>query len=60
MSRNAVDRAEAERRIDAQPPQAEKVARADLVIDNAGPLDATRAQVLAAWEQLTGERATSA
>jgi dephospho-CoA kinase len=58
MSRNHVDRTEAERRIDAQPPQSEKLARADVVIDNAGPLDATRAQVLAAWESLTGRDIT--
>ena len=60
MSRNHVDHAEAERRIDAQPPQAEKVARADLVIDNGGSLDTTRAQVSAAWQQLTGERSAPA
>lgn len=54
MGRNTVDRTEAERRIDAQPPQEEKVARANVVIDNSGSLDDTRAQVLAAWERLTG------
>lgn len=53
MARNGIDRAEAERRIDAQPPQEEKVARADLVIENDGSLEETRAQVLAAWERLT-------
>lgn len=53
MRRNTVDRAEAERRIDAQPPQEEKIARANVVIDNSGPLDATRQQVLNAWERLT-------
>jgi len=41
---------EALRRIRAQPPQAEKIARADVVIDTGGSLDATRAQVSAAWE----------
>jgi dephospho-CoA kinase len=40
---------EAETRVDAQPPEAEKVARADVVIDNGGDLAAMRAQVLAAW-----------
>lgn len=62
MARNKVDRTEAERRIDAQPPQEEKVARADLVIDNGGSLDDTRRQVLAAWQRLTAgdaERAPS-
>lgn len=53
MARNKVDRAEAERRIDAQPPQEEKVARADLVFDNSGSLDNLHRQVLAAWERLT-------
>jgi dephospho-CoA kinase len=41
--------AEAETRVDAQPPEAEKVARADVVIANGGDLDSMRAQVLAAW-----------
>lgn len=54
INRNGVDRAEAERRIDAQPPQSEKVARADFVIENDGDLSDTRRQVLAAWERLTG------
>jgi dephospho-CoA kinase len=52
--RNKVDRKEAERRIDAQPPQSEKVAKADLVIDNSGELSDTRRQVLEAWSRLTG------
>ncbi|MEI2617637.1 MAG: dephospho-CoA kinase [Thermomicrobiales bacterium] len=52
IARNKVDRVEAERRIDAQPPQEEKVARADLVIDNGGTLEDTRLQVLAAWQRL--------
>lgn len=50
MARNGFDEAEARRRIAAQPPQAEKVARADVVIDNSGTPDATNAQVDAAWE----------
>lgn len=45
-------REEALRRIHAQPPQAEKVARADVVIDTSGSLDATRAQVIVAWEAI--------
>jgi len=61
MTRNKVDRAEAERRIDAQPPQEEKVARADLVIDNGGSLEDTRRQVHAAWQRLTtGDTRTAA
>ena len=53
MARNGIVHAEAERRIDAQPPQAEKIARADVVIDNSDTLERTRAQVLAQWQRLT-------
>ena len=52
MARNGFSEAEARRRIDAQPPAAEKVARADVVIDNSGTREATRAQVAAAWAAL--------
>jgi dephospho-CoA kinase len=52
MARNGFDEAEARRRIDAQPPVAEKAARADVVIDNGGTREATRAQVAAAWAAL--------
>lgn len=52
MARNGFDEAEARRRIAAQPPQAEKVARADVVIDNSGTPDATNALVDAAWQAL--------
>lgn len=44
--------AEARQRIAAQPPQAHKVAQADLVIDNSGTLEETRAQVETAWMRL--------
>lgn len=47
-----LDRAEALRRIHAQPPQAEKLARADVVINTGGTKEATRAQVIAAWEKI--------
>ncbi len=40
---------EAALRIDAQPPQEEKVRRADVVIDNGGSLASTRRQVKAGW-----------
>jgi len=43
---------EARQRIAAQPPQADKVAQADLVIDNSGTLEQTRAQVEAAWQHI--------
>lgn len=44
--------AEANQRIAAQPPQAYKIAHADVVIDNSGTLEATRAQVDAAWRRI--------
>jgi dephospho-CoA kinase len=50
MARNGFDEAEARRRIAAQPPQADKVARADVVIDNSGKLEETHARVDAAWQ----------
>jgi dephospho-CoA kinase len=46
-----LSRAEAERRVQAQPPQEEKVARADVVVDTSRALSRTRAQVRAAWER---------
>jgi dephospho-CoA kinase len=39
-------------RIAAQPDLAPKLALADVVIENSGPLESTRAQVLAAWAEL--------
>lgn len=53
MKSRRLSRAEALRRIHAQPPQAEKLARADVVINTNGALDATRAQVIAAWKAIT-------
>ncbi len=44
--------AEAELRVDAQPPAAEKLKHADLVIDNSGTLEQTRRTVKAAWAHL--------
>jgi dephospho-CoA kinase len=43
---------EARARIAAQPPQADKVAQADVVIDNSGSLEDTRRQVETAWQAL--------
>ncbi len=43
---------EAALRVDAQPPQEEKAAVADLVIANDGDLDALREKVQAAWSEL--------
>jgi dephospho-CoA kinase len=44
--------AEAETRVDAQAPEAEKVARADVVIENSGDLAAMDEQVRAAWQAI--------
>jgi len=55
MGGRGLSRAKAERRVQAQPPQEEKIARADVVIDTSCALSRTRAQVWAAWKRLTGE-----
>ncbi len=47
---------EAERRIDAQAPQEEKAARADLVIENSATLDDLHGQVQAGWIRFVGEQ----
>jgi dephospho-CoA kinase len=52
MQTRGLSEAEAALRIDAQPPQAEKIAQADVVIENAGSLDEVRAQVAWAWQTL--------
>ena len=44
--------AEARLRIEAQPPQSEKIALADVVIDNGGDLAHTRAQVLKYYNEI--------
>lgn len=49
MARNGLTREEADRRIASQPPIDEKIARADVVIDNDGTLDEMQHRVLAAW-----------
>jgi dephospho-CoA kinase len=51
-TRDRLDPAAAIERIGAQWPQAEKVARADYVIDNSGPLAETRRQVIALYQRL--------
>ncbi len=50
--RRGLSAAEAELRMHAQPPQADKVAQADVVIDNSGALAQTRAQVQKEWERI--------
>jgi dephospho-CoA kinase len=41
-------------RIRAQPPQEDKARRANVVIDNSGPLDSTQRQVDDAWDRTAG------
>jgi dephospho-CoA kinase len=50
--RDRLTPAQMQARIDAQWPQAEKIARADFVIDNSGSLAATRRQVAALYQHL--------
>jgi dephospho-CoA kinase len=57
MSRSGMSEPEARRRIAAQWPLAEKVQRADFVIETDGTLEATRLQARAVWEALS-RRAT--
>ncbi|MGQ9583911.1 MAG: dephospho-CoA kinase [Anaerolineae bacterium] len=52
METRGMSRQEAEQRVAAQPPQEEKEARADWVIDNSGSLEATRQQLERAWSAL--------
>jgi dephospho-CoA kinase len=53
IANRGMSEAEAWQRINAQPPQAEKIAQADVVIDNSGSLDATYAQIEAAWAMIS-------
>jgi dephospho-CoA kinase len=52
MTRPGMSAAEADRRLAAQAPEAEKIARAAVVIDNGGTMDATRVQIDRAWAAL--------
>lgn len=52
MHTRGMTEADARQRLAAQPPQAEKIKYADVVIDNSGTLEQTRAQVYAAWEAI--------
>jgi dephospho-CoA kinase len=57
MGRNGFTREEAERRVASQMPIGEKVGRADMVINNEGPLEETALAVDRAWEKLSRRRA---
>lgn len=52
MARDNLSREEAERRLAAQRPVAEKAAEADWVIDNTGTIEDTHRQVQALWAEL--------
>ncbi|NOK63224.1 MAG: dephospho-CoA kinase [Chloroflexi bacterium AL-W] len=54
MQDRGMSEEESRTRMAAQPPQSEKVAQADVVIDNSGTLGATQQQVYAAWEAIKG------
>ncbi|PZR97862.1 MAG: dephospho-CoA kinase [Candidatus Chloroheliales bacterium] len=59
MARNNLSAEQAQIRLAAQPPVSEKLARADVVIDNSGSLEQTRVQVDAAWAKVVGQEALS-
>lgn len=54
IARNGFSRAEAERRVAAQPPIESKIALADAIVDNSGSKTETKAQVVAAWRRAIG------
>jgi dephospho-CoA kinase len=54
MAGRGLSRPEALLRINAQPPQSDKVAQADAVIDNGGSRAQLHNQVMEAWESLVG------
>jgi len=54
METRGLSREAALARIHAQPPQAEKLARADWVIDTEGTLEQTESQVREGWQRLLG------
>jgi dephospho-CoA kinase len=53
VARGGLTESDARARIASQAPLADKLAAADFIIDNAGPVDETRRQVRAVWEKLT-------
>ncbi|MGD8398824.1 MAG: dephospho-CoA kinase [Anaerolineae bacterium] len=53
MRQRGMSKAEARRRVDAQPPQEEKVALADRVFVNDGDLEDLRQEVVSAWREIT-------
>jgi len=59
MATRGLSADDAATRVDVQAPQAEKVARADVVIENHGDLADTAAQVRAAWQAIVDGTAPS-
>ncbi len=55
MADRGLSREEAERRVNAQPPQEEKIALADVVIHTDGTMEETREQVERAWREVMGD-----
>lgn len=56
ISRRGLSETQARLRVEAQPPQAEKLALADVIIDTGGTMEDTRRQVLAAWQAIPPTR----
>jgi dephospho-CoA kinase len=52
LTRPGMTEVEAERRLAAQEPEAAKIARANVVLDNGGTVEETRAQIERAWAAL--------
>ena len=52
MAERALSFKEAEQRVNAQPPQMEKIRLADVVIDTSGDMAETRRQVKLAWQAI--------
>ncbi|TNF47977.1 MAG: dephospho-CoA kinase, partial [Deltaproteobacteria bacterium] len=52
LKRDKINEAEARQRVDAQWPQADKVQKADFVIDNSGSLEQTRHAVTSLYHYL--------
>jgi dephospho-CoA kinase len=53
METRNLSKSDAEMRIKAQPPQADKIAKANVVIDNSGSIEDTKRQVREAWNKVT-------
>jgi dephospho-CoA kinase len=53
MSRNGIDRADAERRVTAQPPLEAKIIQSSRIIDNSADLETLKTSVARAWSDVT-------